>query len=817
MNTLREMRSGLVAGLFGLLAGTLCLQSAHAAVPLMGFSGRAWNAGVFTGGNGDVPSVSAFTSWRGKPVDSILWFASRTNWTDFDNDVTTDVINFAGIKVLALPTHPESLGWGGLDEVAAGIHNSKWQNFGAYLVANGMNNNRTVLRIGWELNGNWYVWSATSGGPHGDRRQTFKNAYINIVNSIRAGGANAVQFNWCLNKGNQGGTDPTDGWGSYPGDAYVDVIGLDNYDWFSPNFTDADWNNTKSQSPGFNDVAAFCVAHGKQMAIDEWGVIHDSNGGNDNPFFIQKIWDWLNANAGIVAYETTYDETGAPATLHHKLSPPEGTTWNPNSSALYKSLWGSAGTIQIPPAPTGLTATAGNAQVMLAWTTSSGAVSYSIYRGTTAGGESTTAIATGITSVNYTNIGLTNGTTYYYKVKAVNTAGTSGYSNEASAMPVVGASPPIADGTYTLAPANATGMRLQTTGTGDASNVNIGTPSSSTAQQWIFTNVSGNVYRLSPASATAQCLDVNGQLTTSGTNVQTWTYLSQMNQRWALTLVSGGCVLIPQHATTMRLNNTGTANGSNVNQLSANSSTAQTWAIVSIGAPAAPTGLSATAGTAQISLSWTGSSGATSYSIYRGTSAGGESTTAIATGVAGTTYTNTGLTNGTTYYYKVKAVSGGGTSGYSNEVSATPAAAATNTHTGTWAAKGNIPSNPTWIALYQQATCAQNTTYVAKIWVKGSGNFLIKTLDSGWTQIAQTTFAATSTWTEKSITFTTPNTTNPGVLFYIADAGGGGTLYVDDAFMGVNGGTNVLANAGFESGNSVWTVGSSIWSILNNP
>ncbi len=93
-----------------------------------------------------------------------------------------------------------------------------------------------------------------------------------------------------------------------------------------------------------------------------------------------------------------------------------------------------------PAAPTGLTATAGNTQISLAWTASSGASTYNVYRGTTAGGESTTPIATGITSTTYVNTGLTNGTTYYYKVKAVNSAGTSGYSNEASATPSGGGS-----------------------------------------------------------------------------------------------------------------------------------------------------------------------------------------------------------------------------------------------------------------------------------------------------------------------------------------------------------------------------------------
>jgi len=95
-----------------------------------------------------------------------------------------------------------------------------------------------------------------------------------------------------------------------------------------------------------------------------------------------------------------------------------------------------------PAAPTGLTATAGDTQIALSWTASSGATSYSVYRGTTAGDESTTAIASGITTMSYTNTGLTNGTAYYYKVTANNVIGTSGYSNEASATPTAAAIDP---------------------------------------------------------------------------------------------------------------------------------------------------------------------------------------------------------------------------------------------------------------------------------------------------------------------------------------------------------------------------------------
>ena len=94
----------------------------------------------------------------------------------------------------------------------------------------------------------------------------------------------------------------------------------------------------------------------------------------------------------------------------------------------------SSSTLSPPATPTGLVATGGNASVALTWTASAGATSYSIYRGTTAGGEGTTPVGTATTN-SFTDTGLTNGTTYYYKVSASNSAGTSAQSSEVSATP----------------------------------------------------------------------------------------------------------------------------------------------------------------------------------------------------------------------------------------------------------------------------------------------------------------------------------------------------------------------------------------------
>jgi len=204
---------------------------------------------------------------------------------------------------------------------------------------------------------------------------------------------------------------------------------------------------------------------------------------------------------------------------------------------------GGAG-VTVPVAPTGLAAIAGNAQVSLTWNVSSGATSYNVKHSTTSGGPYSQVGTPSAT--NYTDTGLTNGTTYFYVVSAVNSAGESANSTEVSTTP------------------NAP--------------------------------------------------------------------------------------------------------------------------------PAAPAGLTATAGNAQVSLAWDASVGATSYHVKRSTTSGGGYTQLGAP--TATNYTDTGLTNGTPYFYVVSAVNSAGESANSTQASATPVTPATQVQVTVDALANRHPISP---------------------------------------------------------------------------------------------------------------------------
>jgi hypothetical protein len=124
-------------------------------------------------------------------------------------------------------------------------------------------------------------------------------------------------------------------------------------------------------------------------------------------------------------------------------------------------------------------------------------------------------------------------------------------------------------------------------------------------------------------------------------------------------------------------------------------------------APAAPTGVGATAGNAQLTLSWSAPSGVvTGYNLYRSTTAGSEGSTPYKSAVTGRSFVDTGLSNGVNYYYKVAALNGTLVGSYSAEVSAKPVAPPT-VPTGLKATPGAVGTKSislTWTTFANAAT-----------------------------------------------------------------------------------------------------------------
>ena len=301
-----------------------------------------------------------------------------------------------------------------------------------------------------------------------------------------------------------------------------------------------------------------------------------------------------------------------------------------------------------PGPPTGLTATGGNAQVSLSWTapaSDGGAaiIGYDVYLGTSSHGESAAPVKT-VAGTSTTVTGLTNGTTYYFTVDAVNDADLhSVASAEASATPAAPATAPGAPAGLTATAGNA---QVSLSWTAPASNGGAQITSYD-----IYAGTTANVKVSTPVTSS------------KGTSVTVKNLANGTTYFFKVTAVNQA--------------GQGPASGA----ASAN----PTPPLPAITQPGPPTGLTATPGHGQVTLSWTmpasdGGAGISGYLIYAGTSPGGEPATSVnGSPVSATSYTVTGLTTGTTYYFKVAAVNDAKHQGNdSGEVSATPVSATTS-------------------------------------------------------------------------------------------------------------------------------------------
>ncbi len=302
--------------------------------------------GVYVGPNNG-PEVARYESWIGHPVHRVLDFLADEDWSK----VATPYWWMDGWgngpwrekMIFAVPIIPDS--GGSLAAGARGDYDHHFRTLARELVAKGMGG--VVVRPGWEFNGDWYLWAAAKDPD------AFIGYFRHIVTAMRSVEGARFKFDWSPVIGeNQIAPDK-----AYPGDAYVDYIGLDVYDQdWGPNYQDADarWQRYMDQPYGLRWHRDFARAHGKPMTFPEWGVIEraDGHGGGDTPSFVQRMHDWIAQND--VAYHVYFEYDG-PGSRIRLMTP----TF-PRSAALFEQLFGPAPAATCPtptpnptsPAPT---------------------------------------------------------------------------------------------------------------------------------------------------------------------------------------------------------------------------------------------------------------------------------------------------------------------------------------------------------------------------------------------------------------------------------------------------------------------------------
>jgi fibronectin type 3 domain-containing protein len=452
-----------------------------------------------------------------------------------------------------------------------------------------------------------------------------------------------------------------------------------------------------------------------------------------------------------------------------------------------------AAAVPAPPDELELHANA-DSSITITWPASAGATSYRIYRGTAAGGEGSTPIAT-TTGTTYTDRNLRPTPVYFYQLTAVNASGESARSDEdASKTP-----PPIGTGGNVAGTPAGNGLVYYCK---DA--LLGGFDWFQTLTGW-FPQVLGSSAAASPggrvvdmAYAEEGTMTFNNVVVpTAGLYTVDWRYAFQgglfpgVNNRQMGLAVNGTVITTTQsfpitgsfetyqHSFLQVRLNAGVNSISQfavsdhglsrVDQLTVTPATASV--------PSGPTNLTATPLAGSATLRWTASSSGspTSYKVYRGTKSDGEAVTPVGTtNGTTTTFTDTGLKTGTTYFYFGQAFNAVGGSPNSNEISVTgttqtsgsstnlalgrPTTASSMENAGTAAAKatdGNSGtrwssafSDPQWIQVDLGATRTVNQVVIQWETAHATAYQIQVSNDaSAWTTLSSTTTSSGGTET----------------------------------------------------------------------
>ena len=203
--------------------------------------------------------------------------------------------------VLGVPMLPTHNGHedGTMTLGAAGRYDAEFATLAKTLVHYGQGD--AILRVGWEFNGTWYPWSVTNR----TEAAHFVGYFHDIVTSMRTVPGAEFRFVWNATSG----PEPLAASYSYPGNAYVDYIGLDLYDqvWGIPEEPGLAWPRYVTEVDGLQWLASFASSHQKAAVIPEWGLTirPDGHGLGDDPLYVAKMAQWISTHD--VAFSSYFD------------------------------------------------------------------------------------------------------------------------------------------------------------------------------------------------------------------------------------------------------------------------------------------------------------------------------------------------------------------------------------------------------------------------------------------------------------------------------------------------------------------------------
>jgi len=268
--------------------------------------------GVYVGA-ADPSGVAAFAAATKTPVTIAAEFLpDSSGWAGMDGANGGLDWMFAGgwknsgytlsLGVPIIPTNSSGAPVGSLATGATGAYNAYFVSLAETLVDNG--ESTAYLRLGWEFDGGWFAWSATTPSAEA----SYAAYFAQIVTAMRSVPGAAFRFVWnpdvaAFNDG------PYNVALAYPGNAYVNVIGLDAYDqsWVSPQTPANAWNQTLL--PSLNLAHNFVASKGEPLAFPEWGLATraDGHGLGDDPLYVTNMLAFMHNPANNVAYESYFN------------------------------------------------------------------------------------------------------------------------------------------------------------------------------------------------------------------------------------------------------------------------------------------------------------------------------------------------------------------------------------------------------------------------------------------------------------------------------------------------------------------------------